>query len=75
MGTYTAEQIEAQPGYYNNGESTLAVPVDVVERYTRNATEEEARRFEAIRLVPRSALPKIRAALRRRASKAPADAS
>jgi hypothetical protein len=64
MGTYTAEQVAKEPGYYNDGVSTLAVLVEVVERYTRDANDAEWR-FEAPRLVPRSALPKIRAALRR----------
>lgn len=74
MGTYTADEIASAPGYYDNGEATLAVPVEIVARYVRDSTPDEWR-FESPRLVPRSALPKIRAALRRRAAKAKIDAS
>lgn len=32
-GIYTAEQVEAHPGYYNDGDHTEAIPVSEVRKY------------------------------------------
>ncbi|MBX6393487.1 MAG: hypothetical protein IRY96_08425 [Burkholderiales bacterium] len=47
-GRYTAEEIEARRSYYDNGDSTLAVPCKIAEAL-------------AVRIVPTDALPCIRA--------------
>lgn len=37
-GRYTRAQIDAAPGYYNNGETTCAVPCEVVEAHANRMT-------------------------------------
>ena len=32
-GKYTLEQVTAEPDYYNNGDETLAIPCDKVEKW------------------------------------------
>jgi hypothetical protein len=36
-GKYTEEQIAESPGYYNNGETTLAIPVEDIDRIAMRA--------------------------------------
>lgn len=53
-GQYSAEQVTASPGYYNNGETTLAVPVETVdakitaERDARVAAEDKLSEIDDI---------------------------
>lgn len=55
-GKYTRAQIEAQRGYYSNGESTMAVPVDVAQRLSV-PSDEFSREGEPIATVLLNAAP------------------
>jgi hypothetical protein len=38
-GKYTQEQIDAQPDYYNNGDETVAIPCEVVDKLVMQVVE------------------------------------